>query len=51
MSVVAEGVENKEQADYLNRKGCDYIQGFFYGRPVDKDQTSQLLIKQKNAIT
>lgn len=48
MTVVAEGVENIEQADYLRMQGCDYIQGYFYGRPVDKDQTSQLLSQKNN---
>lgn len=50
MSVVAEGVENKEQADYLRRKGCDYIQGYFYGRPADKNQTTLLLSQYSPSI-
>ncbi|GLR64804.1 putative bifunctional diguanylate cyclase/phosphodiesterase [Marinospirillum insulare] len=47
MSVVAEGVENKEQADYLRQEGCDFIQGYFYGRPVDTEQTGLRLRKLK----
>lgn len=47
MSVVAEGVENEAQADYLRRKGCDYLQGFYYGHPKDAAATTQLLIQQK----
>ncbi len=49
MTVVAEGVENIEQANYLRMQGCDYIQGYFYGRPVDKDLTSQLLILKNHS--
>lgn len=33
MAVTAEGIETNEQADYLNRIGCDYRQGYLYGRP------------------
>ncbi len=33
IAVVAEGVETDTQADYLRRLGCDYAQGFLYGRP------------------
>jgi diguanylate cyclase (GGDEF)-like protein/PAS domain S-box-containing protein len=34
LSVVAEGVENREQLDYLRRQGCDLAQGFFIGEPL-----------------
>lgn len=34
MSVIAEGVEEKEQADYLRSIGCDYVQGYLYARPM-----------------
>lgn len=34
LSVVAEGVETKEQLKHLRDSGCEYIQGFFCSRPV-----------------
>ncbi len=36
--IVAEGVETAEQARQIIRVGCDYIQGFFYARPMPKAQ-------------
>ncbi len=34
MSVVAEGVENREQLEFLRQRGCDCVQGFFFSRPL-----------------
>lgn len=34
LSVVAEGVENKEQADLLSTLGCSQVQGYYYARPL-----------------
>ncbi|MGZ8292265.1 MAG: putative bifunctional diguanylate cyclase/phosphodiesterase [Telluria sp.] len=34
LSVVAEGVETEEQMHYLDRRGCQYIQGYLTGKPM-----------------
>ena len=34
LDVLAEGVETAEQAEWLRREGCDWAQGWFYGRPA-----------------
>lgn len=34
LKVIAEGVENQEQFNYLLRNGCDYVQGNLLGRPI-----------------
>jgi diguanylate cyclase (GGDEF)-like protein/PAS domain S-box-containing protein len=36
--VVAEGVETKEQLQLLNGLGCDYIQGFYFSRPLPGEE-------------
>lgn len=34
MRTVAEGIETKEQVDFLANNGCDMIQGFYYAKPM-----------------
>ena len=36
--IVAEGVETKEQALMLTEMGCDYFQGYYYSKPVNKEE-------------
>ena len=37
LKVVAEGVENAEQRDFLTSIGCDAFQGYYFGRPTPAD--------------
>ncbi len=41
--VVAEGIETKEQLEYLINVGCEYGQGHFLGMPMDIDDINELL--------
>jgi len=43
LPVIAEGVENAKQADFLRSIGCDYIQGYLYARPMSPIQYEELL--------
>ena len=43
MPVIAEGVENVEQADYLRSIGCDCIQGYLYSKPLPAGEYERLI--------
>ncbi|TNF78515.1 EAL domain-containing protein [Pseudomonas sp. ICMP22404] len=43
LTVVAQGVETKEQADFLRDNACDEFQGFYFNKPVPADQFKVLL--------
>jgi diguanylate cyclase (GGDEF)-like protein len=49
LSVVAEGVENEEQLNFLRSIGCDQYQGFFFSRPVPFADLTALLRDEKIA--
>ena len=41
--IVAEGIENQEMADMVTRLGADFIQGYYYSKPVKKDMVTDVL--------
>jgi EAL domain-containing protein (putative c-di-GMP-specific phosphodiesterase class I) len=43
IDVIAEGVETEAQAKFLIGAGCQQAQGFFYSRPVDAAEATELL--------
>lgn len=42
VSVVAEGVEQREQVEFLREIGCDLIQGFYYSPPLSTEKFEAL---------
>ncbi len=45
---IAEGVETKQQAEYLKEMGCNNIQGFLYSKPVDTATFESMYINKNN---
>ena len=48
--VVAEGVETREQAEYLRESGCDQAQGYLYARPQPAEATEPLLAEAAASV-
>jgi len=46
MCVVAEGVETDDQLALLQALNCDYVQGFYFARPMPLEEMEQLLARQ-----
>ena len=44
MEIVAEGVENKKQAEQLKEMGCDMAQGYYFARPLPPEALSEFLL-------
>lgn len=43
LTITAEGIETQEQLDYLQMRGCQEGQGFYFSRPVPVDMITQML--------
>lgn len=48
LKVVAEGVETSEQLEFLRQQSCDYIQGYYYSRPLPEHEFIQMLNSQQS---
>ncbi|MDE6784831.1 MAG: bifunctional diguanylate cyclase/phosphodiesterase, partial [Ruminococcus sp.] len=42
IKTIAEGIENKEQEEILRKAGCDYGQGYLYGKPMPAEELEKL---------
>jgi EAL domain-containing protein (putative c-di-GMP-specific phosphodiesterase class I) len=49
LEVVAEGVEEKHQVDHLIALNCEYLQGYYFSRPVPQNEVADILQKQPMA--
>lgn len=53
MLALTEGVETEAQAEFLNKIGCNRLQGYLFGKPIPKDKlyariaTGELIVSQK----
>ena len=43
---IAEGVETREQADFLIENDCDFVQGYYFSHPLPKEEFLQFVEKQ-----
>jgi diguanylate cyclase (GGDEF)-like protein len=49
LEVVAEGIEEKYQADFLTELGCEYLQGYYFSRPLHQDHVVDFM-KNKTTV-
>jgi EAL domain-containing protein (putative c-di-GMP-specific phosphodiesterase class I) len=47
LKIIAEGVETKEQKDFIIDNGCDNIQGYFYYQPVPAEDLEKILLEKR----
>ena len=45
IKTVAEGAETEEQVSFLRQSGCDYIQGYYYSKPLPEEEFVEFLEK------
>jgi EAL domain-containing protein (putative c-di-GMP-specific phosphodiesterase class I) len=48
MVVVAEGIETQQQQQMLVNLGCDYLQGYYFSRPLPAEQVPWLVLQNKS---
>ena len=47
LTVIAEGIENEDQLKVLQDMQCDMFQGFYFGKPVAKDDFERMFLKDR----
>jgi len=47
MNVVAEGVENGKQLQFVDQQGCEEVQGFFFSQPIAPESITDLILSRK----
>jgi diguanylate cyclase (GGDEF)-like protein len=49
MITIAEGVEQKEEVDFLKEAGCELFQGYYFSKPVSANEFAMTWLKQPSA--
>ncbi|MBO6140911.1 MAG: EAL domain-containing protein [Ruminococcus sp.] len=47
MKIVVEGVETKEMLERFSRLGCEYIQGYYFSKPLPRDEFVKFIMSYK----
>ena len=47
INVLAEGVETKEELDFLRKSGCNMIQGYYFSPPIPADDFTEILLSKQ----
>jgi diguanylate cyclase (GGDEF)-like protein len=47
LSIIAEGVETREQLEFLGKQGCDDIQGYYFYKPMPKKAIEEIMKKNQ----
>jgi len=50
LTVVAEGVETQEQADFLREHACDAVQGYYFNKPMSAEMFATLLQQHASSM-
>lgn len=44
---IVEGVETKEQVEFIRKLNCDVIQGYYYSKPLNKEDFEEYMEKNR----
>ena len=51
LPVVAEGVERREQVEFLRSIGCEYVQGYYFAKPMSVEEYERLAFGEESSVT
>ncbi len=49
LAVIAEGVEHREQLDFLHQRHCNEMQGYYFAKPLAPDEVANILLQRSTA--
>ena len=50
LPVIAEGVETESQLSLLKNAGCDFVQGYYFSRPLPPEDFEIFIVREKDCV-
>ena len=50
LGIVSEGIETEEQYNTMRKLGIDYIQGYYFSKPLPEDEFVKFILDNKNKL-